>query len=137
MSAPGADEGGVRSKNGAPEFFSPEYKGVWTISYTFGERLTLDWTGTVVGPMRLPEYPAPFGRPTRSEAYDVHNLQATFRAAAGAEIYLGVKNVADFTQGSPLIDPSRPFGEAFDTNYVWGPIVGRKLMLGMRLARGR
>jgi outer membrane receptor for ferrienterochelin and colicins len=120
-----------------PEVFAPTWKGVWTLSWTPRPPLTLDWTGSAVGPMRLPRYPEPHQRPTRSGAWQAHNLQATVRLAQGREIYLAAKNLTGFRQGSPLIAPGDPYGDAFDTNYVWGPIVGRRLVAGVRLAGSR
>lgn len=132
------EEGGVRR----PLEYSARYKGVAEVSYTFpgplGGGLTLDYTGSWVGPMELPAYPAPFDRPTRSRSHSVHNLQATMDLGSNArQFYVAARNVFDFTQGSPLIDSANPFGEAFDTNYVWGPIVGRQLLFGLRLAGSR
>lgn len=119
------------------ELFAPAYRGVWSVSYTLPGALTVDWTGSLTGPMRLPSYPEPFSRPTRSPVHAVHNVRATWEPVPGASLYGGVKNVGDLTQRSPLVSPEDPFGEAFDTNYVWGPIVGRQLVLGARFARGR
>jgi len=127
------EEAGAREA----EFFAADYQGVWSASYTFGERVVADYTGTLTGPMRLPEFEAPFTRPTRNDPYTVHNLQATVTGVAGMDLYLGVKNVLDFTQGSPLVDPENPFGPSFDTNYVWGPILGRRLVAGIRVAGSR
>jgi outer membrane receptor for ferrienterochelin and colicins len=119
------------------EFFAADYQGVWSASYTFGGKVTADYTGNLIGPMRLPEFEAPFERPTRNDPYTVHNLQATVADVGGFDLYLGVKNLFDFTQGSPLVDAANPFGESFDTSYVWGPILGRQVVFGMRIAGGR
>ena len=119
------------------ELFAPEYRGVWSVSYTFPGALTVDWTGSYTGPMRLPSYPEPYARATRSPPHVLQNLQGTWDAAPGVSVYATVKNIGDLTQASPLIAPEDPFGEAFDTNYVWGPLVGRQLVLGARFARGR
>jgi outer membrane receptor for ferrienterochelin and colicins len=120
------------------EFFAPDWKAVWSASYTFaGPGVTVDYTGTAVGPMRLPEYAPPFTRPTRSPTYSVHNVKATARVAAGMEIYGALNNLFDFRQGSPLIAPHDPFGDAFDTTYVWGPIRGRQILLGGRVGVSR
>jgi len=127
------ESGGVRED----EFFAADFRGVWSASYTFGRGVTVDYTGSVTGPMRLPEYEVPFTRPTRSGTWDVHNVQASVALPRGATAYLGVKNVFDFTQGSPLVDPGRPFGPDFDTTYVWGPIEGRRMVFGLRLAGSR
>ena len=126
-------EDGVRTA----ELFAPDFKGVWSLSWTFAGALTVDWSGQVMGSMRLPEYPEPFRRPTESAVWTTHDLQGTWRLARGSELYLSVRNALDFTQGSPLVDPGRPFGDAFDTSYVWGPIAGRRLAFGVRLAQGR
>jgi len=127
------EEGGVRED----EFFATDYQGVWSASYLFGGRVTADYTGSLIGPMRLPEFEAPFTRPTRNDPYTVHNVQATVADVGGFDVYLGVKNLFDFTQGSPLVDPGNPFGAAFDTSYIWGPILGRQLVFGLRLAGSR
>mgnify|MGYP001096807400 CR=1 FL=1 len=119
------------------ELFAPDYRATLGVSYTFGGALTLDYTGTFVGPMRLPEYPAPYTRPSRSPAYSTHNLQATWRPRAGIELLAAARNVFDFRQGSPLVAPHDPFGPDFDTAYVWGPIHGRELLFGARVGLSR
>ena len=87
--------------------------------------------------MRLPAYEEPFVRADRSPTYSIHNLQGAWKLADGSELYLSMKNLFDFTQTSPLIDPSNPFGEDFDTAYVYGPMRGRHLMLGFRYGIAR
>ena len=125
---------GVREQ----EFFAPRTRGVASATYNFRRvPATLDYTGNVTGPMRLPAYDEPFSRPERSPAYTMHNVQGTWRTGAGAEVYLAVKNVLDYVQPSPLIDPSDPFGDSFDTAYVYGPLRGRHLMLGFRYGIAR
>ncbi|HUE77785.1 MAG TPA: TonB-dependent receptor [Longimicrobiales bacterium] len=114
------------------QLFSPVYTAVASGSWAATSALTLDYTARLIGPMRLPRYDPPFTRPTRSPAHMVHNVQAALDVGRGAVIYGGVRNLFDFTQGSPLVDPGNPFGDAFDTTYVWGPIRGRDLMLGAR-----
>lgn len=131
------------------EFFAPDWRGVWSLSYTFRPRggawvgeggfgtLDLDYSGALTGPMRLPEYPEPFARATRSPIFATHDVQLTWSWQPGREVILGVRNLGNFTQGSPLVAPSDPFGPAFDTNYVYGPVVGRALTFGLRWTQGR
>ncbi|MBT8335135.1 MAG: TonB-dependent receptor, partial [Gemmatimonadetes bacterium] len=119
------------------EFFAADYRGVWSVAYEFRPGWTLDYGGALTGPMRLPEYPGEFARPTRNDPYTTHDLQLSWAWAAGQQLTLGVENLTDFTQGSPLIDPARPFGDAFDTSYVYGPILGRRVHLGVRYTQGR
>jgi outer membrane receptor for ferrienterochelin and colicins len=128
------EDGGVQED----ELFAASYKGVWSATWSFEQApVELDWTGTLVGPMRLPEYDAPFTRPTRSEVYALHNVMATWKPEPGLEVYAGVKNLFDFTQPSPIVDPANPFGDSFDTAWVYGPVFGRNLVLGARWIVGR
>jgi outer membrane receptor for ferrienterochelin and colicins len=115
------------------ELFASDYKGVWSLTWRL-DRLgvEVDYAGSVVGPMRLPHYEAPFTRPTRSGAYSLHNVMATWKPRPGVEIYGGVKNLFDFAQPSPIVDPANPFGDNFDTSWVYGPVFGRGFVLGAR-----
>lgn len=115
------------------EFFAPGIRGVASATYSFRTvPVRLDYTGSVTGPMRLPSYDEPFTRPERSPTYSLHNLQATWRLGRGSEIYLAAKNLLDYVQPSALVDPAHPFGESFDTAYVYGPLRGRHVMFGFR-----
>ncbi len=90
----------------------------------------------LTGPMKLPEFEAPFERPVHSPTFSVHNLQVTkdFNTQAGDKLqaYFAIENVFNYTQPAPLIDPAHPFGPNFDTSYVYGPIHGRHFGLGLR-----
>lgn len=120
------------------ELFAPDYRAVVSATYDFPTNpFRLDYTASLTGPMQLPEYDAPFARPTQSPTYSQHNLQATFTANTGLEIYGAVKNLFDYTQPSPLIDPASPFGDNFDTAYVYGPTQGRRVLIGARWGLGR
>ena len=120
------------------EFFAANIRGVFSATYTMRSLpLSLDYTGSITGPMRLPSYEEPFARPGRSPVYSVHNAQASWTVDDSTALYLSVKNIFDFTQPSPLIDPSNPFGDAFDTAYVYGPLRGRHIMLGLRYGVSR
>jgi outer membrane receptor for ferrienterochelin and colicins len=117
--------------------FAPDFRGVFTLAYNAPRGVTVDYTGTVVGPMSLPEYDPPFQREERSPIYSIHNLQASVDLGSGRQLYAAVKNLFNWTQESPLVDPGNPFGDHFDTAYVYGPVYGRQLLLGFRLAGGR
>ena len=84
--------------------------------------------------MQLPRFP---GRPERSPWFSEHHVQATKAFATGLEVYAAVKNLLDFQQQDPLVDPQDPFGPTFDTYYVFGPLQGRRLLLGARYSVGR
>ena len=108
-------------------------RGVLSATYNMRDLpLRFDYTGSVTGPMRLPSYDEPFARSERSPTYAIHNFQGTWKATGSSELYLSVKNILDYRQPSPLIDSGNPFGDAFDTAYVYGPMRGRHVMLGLR-----
>jgi outer membrane receptor for ferrienterochelin and colicins len=116
-----------------PELFAPGFAGVFSVSYNIKKYdVSIDYTGKVVGPMHLPTYEEPFSRPERSGWFSLQNIQVTKKARKGFELYFGAKNILDYTQDSPLIDPANPFGDTFDTAYAWGPLQGRRFFLGFR-----
>lgn len=123
------EDGGKR-----PLEYSSDFLGVFNGSYTLPTRtpVTFDWTGRVVGPMKLPEYDAPFERAPISPWFSEHNAQVTVKPVRGVETYFSVKNLFNYTQENPLIDPAHPFGDHFDTAYVYGPLLGRRFLVGVR-----
>jgi hypothetical protein len=96
--------------------------------------VTLDWSGRVQSPVRLP---ALAGHAVRSRWVSEQHVQATKTLREGVELYAAVKNVLDWTQADPLVDPANPFGDAFDTARVYGPVQGRRVLVGGRWAVGR
>ena len=45
--------------------------------------------------------------------------------------FVGVKNILNYTQVSPLIDWQNPFGDDFDTSYAYGPLQSRRFLFGL------
>ncbi|MCH1572327.1 MAG: TonB-dependent receptor [Longimicrobiales bacterium] len=128
----------VEADDASDEFFAPNVRGVLSATYNVRSLpMRMDYTGSITGPMRLPAYASPFTRAVRSPTYSTHNVQTSWRIENGAEFYLSVKNVFDYVQPSALIDPANPFGDDFDTAYVYGPLRGRYIMLGLRYGVGR
>lgn len=125
----------------APLEFAPDFQGVANATYRLPYSFTVDYTMNLTGPMKLPEYAAPFERPTLSPTFSIHNLQVTkdidLRGGSLAQAYLAVENLFSYTQIAPLIDPANPFGDRFDTAYVYGPIHGRCVGAGLRLMLAR
>ena len=128
------DEAGER----VPLEFAPEFQGVANATYRLPLGVAIDYTMNLTGPMKLPEYAPPFERATTSPTFSIHNVQLTkdldLPNGSVAQMYISVENLFDYTQAAPLIDPSNPFGDHFDTAYVYGPIHGRCLGLGFRVA---
>ncbi|MBX2819048.1 MAG: TonB-dependent receptor plug domain-containing protein [Rhodothermaceae bacterium] len=120
-----------------PLEFAPDYQAVGNISYLFEPLgLTFDYTFNLTGPMKLPEYEAPFARDPFSPSFSIHNLQVTkdFPLPKGDifQAYIASENIFNYTQPTPLVDPQNPFGDRFDTAYVYGPIHGGHIGFGAR-----
>ncbi len=122
---------------------TPGFTGTWTISYTFVKSdLTLDYTGNVTGPMRLPVVPNDY-RPEYSPWFSIQNIQVTKRFKKGVEVYGGLKNLLNFIPNDPILrayDPfdkkieiNNPFGYTFDPTYNFAPMQGVRGFAGVRI----
>ncbi|MCW9041679.1 MAG: TonB-dependent receptor [Flavobacteriales bacterium] len=113
--------------------FTPRFSGTIGVEYRFKKpKIVMSWSGKFYSPQKLPEYDHPFERPTRSPWYSLNNLQITKEFKNSLNLYVAVKNVFNYTQPSPLVDPENPFGENFDTAYAYGPLQTRRFMFGLR-----
>lgn len=131
--------------------FAPRTQGTATLAWEGPGHLALDYTARLTGPMTLPAYApataaayrAATGAPLRSRSpvYTVHSLQVSKEAHLRSGVvqgFVSVENVLDYRQSSPIVgagDGVPGFGETFDTAYVYGPIDGRRVRIGLRLTR--
>ena len=146
-------ENGQRIK----QILTEQYSGVWSLSYkNYKTNLTLDYTGNLYGPMRLPLLGDLDPRQEYSPMWSIQNIQATYDGLDNLEIYAGVKNLLNWTpnKGNPFIiaradDPfdenvqfngdgdvipttDNPYALTFDPSYVYGPNQGIRLFFGVR-----
>ncbi|PHI19564.1 TonB-dependent receptor [Lewinellaceae bacterium SD302] len=130
------------------------WSGVWSIAYPFHRiGLTVDYTGNVYGPMRLPLLGELDDRPGNSPVWSLQNIQLTKKFGNRLEIYGGVKNLLNYTPPANSIarafdpfDEGVTFGDdgqvvptannpnalTFDPTYVFAPNQGRRGFLGLR-----
>jgi outer membrane receptor for ferrienterochelin and colicins len=122
--------------------------GTWTIGYKLKRaNLSFDYTGNVIGAMRLPTLSVEGGlqdpRPDKSKAWSIQNIQLTKHFSNGLEIFSGVKNLLNWTPtkgGVEIIsrahDPFERIDDPnllpFDPSYVYGPNQGIRGFLGVR-----
>lgn len=144
------NEGGEKIRQLLTERFS----GVWTIGYKFqNSGLTLDYTGNLYSPMRLPLLGKLDDRAEFSSWWSIQNIQLTKSFGTKWEIYGGVKNLLNFTppansiarafdpfdrgvefdpSGNVIPTPSNPNALTFDPTYVFAPNQGIRGFLGVR-----
>lgn len=60
------------------------------------------------------------------------NVQITKVFSPKFEVYLGGENVTNVRQKNPILASNDPFGENFDTTFVYGPIFGSMYYTGLR-----
>ncbi|HRP61579.1 MAG TPA: TonB-dependent receptor, partial [Vicingus sp.] len=102
--------------------------------YTNFDKWKFDITAQWFGVSRLPSTAAnlPENRlSNNSIAFTTVNAQVT-RAFKRFELYLGVENLTDFKQLSPIISAQQPFSAEFDASLIWGSIFGRMIYTGFR-----
>lgn len=146
-------ENGVSTRQVLTERFT----GTWSVSYSFDDpKITLDYTGNIYGPMRLPLLGELDPRQPYSPTWSIQNIQATYTGMKNLEFYGGIKNLLNWTpnRGNPFIiaranDPfdrdvtfdsqgqavatdNNPYALTFDPSYVYAPNQGIRGFLGLR-----
>jgi outer membrane receptor for ferrienterochelin and colicins len=137
--------------------FTERYSISWGFSYDITNWfLSLDFTGNLTGPMRLPLLSELDPRREISRPYSIQNIQMTFKKIHNLELYTGIKNLLNWTpnRGNPFLiaranDPfdknvqvdnsdsviptaDNPFALTFDPTYAYGPNQGRRFFIGLR-----
>jgi outer membrane receptor for ferrienterochelin and colicins len=146
-------EGGEKER----QMFAERFTGTWSVGYTFPkQKITLDYTGNLYGPMRLPLLGDSDPRPEYSPVWSIQNIQVTKSFRDQWEIYGGIKNLLNWTPakntpfliarahdpfdkevvfdgtGSPVPSENNPYGLTFDPSYVYASNQGIRGFLGVR-----
>jgi outer membrane receptor for ferrienterochelin and colicins len=125
------------------QLLTESFSGVWSISYKFSNNFTVDYTGNLYGPMRLPLLGENDIRAENSPWFSIQNIQLTKKFTNSWELYGGVKNLLDFTPAANSINnASNPFDVgidtaqnpelAFDPSYVYASNQGIRAFAGLR-----
>lgn len=137
--------------------FTEDFSVNWAIGYEIPKWfLSIDYTGNITGTMRLPLLSELDPRREYSQPFSIQNIQFTFKKFHNIEIYLGVKNLFNWTpnRGNPFLiaranDPfdqnvqfdtngnaiptaNNPYGLTFDPTYAYGPNQGIRSFVGLR-----
>ena len=125
------------------QLLTESFSGVWSVSYRFNNDFTLDYTGNLYGPMRLPLLGPKDLRAEYSPWYSIQNIQLSKKFTNSWEIYGGVKNLLNFTPAANSINSANnPFDVgidiennpelAFDPSYVYASNQGIRAFVGLR-----
>ena len=139
------------------QILTENFTGTWAATYkNYKYNLSVDYTGNIYGPMRLPLLSDLDPRSQNSPVWSIQNIQLTFDGIENVEIYGGVKNLLNWTpnKGNPFIiarandpfdkdvtfdnngnaqvTPNNPYGLTFDPTYVYAPNQGIRAFLGLR-----
>ena len=134
-----------------------KWSGTWAVTYSFpAAGLTIDYTGNIYGPMRLPLLSDKDPRPGFSPVWSIQNIQFTKLVNRNIELFGGVKNLLNWTpaKSSPFLiarshDPfdkkvehdsngkilataENPYALSFDPSYVYAPNQGIRFFAGVR-----
>ena len=125
------------------QLLTESFSGVWSISYRFQNNFTLDYTGNLYGPMRLPLLGPNDMRAEYSPWFSIQNIQLNKTFSNSWQIYGGVKNLLNFTPAAnsisrpfdpfdKLVDPNDPDALTFDPSYVYASNQGIRAFAGIR-----
>ena len=133
----------TENKTKTRQLLTESFSGVWSISYKTNTNFTIDYTGNIYGPMRLPLLGENDPRAEFSPWFSVQNIQLTKKIGPSWEVYGGIKNLLNYTPPSNSINSSNnPFDEgidtdknpelAFDPSYVFASNQGIRTFVGLR-----
>lgn len=115
-----------------PIHFAPEWSGVFTASYVIPNvETSINYSGRVVGSMDLPKYE---GYRSKSPVFSEHNIKLSKALIDGVRGFISVKNLGNYSQKNPIIAADQPFSEDFATDHVYGPVQGRRFLVGVQMS---
>ena len=100
-----------------------------------GANWKYDLTYNLIGEQRLPSTagsPIEYRMDKFTPDITLVNTQLTRVFNKSFETYLGIENLTNYKQMNPIISSEDPFGQYFDSTFVYGPLFGRMYYLGLR-----
>jgi outer membrane receptor for ferrienterochelin and colicins len=145
---------GIRTR----QILTEQVMGTWSVSYRIPRwNCTIDYTGNMYGPMRLPLLGPLDPRQPNSPVWSIQNIQFVYTGRT-IQWYGGVKNLLNWTpaRNNPFLiaranDPfdkdvvydangqvqptvNNPYALSFDPTYVYAPNQGLRVFIGIRLS---
>lgn len=134
-----------------------KWSGTWALTYIIpAAGITIDYTGNIYGPMRLPLLSDKDPRPAFSPVWSIQNIQVTKLLNRRLEFFGGIKNLLNWTpakntpfiiarshdpfdkkveydaRGTILATAENPYALSFDPTYVYAPNQGIRFFAGVR-----
>ena len=100
-----------------------------------GANWKYDLTYNLIGEQRFPSTqnsPVEYRMDEFAPDITLVNTQLTRVFNDSFETYLGIENLTNYKQMNPIISSEDPFGQYFDSTFVYGPLFGRMYYLGLR-----
>ncbi len=108
------------------------FKTLLNVQYaTRMRKWIFDVTAQLNGKSRIPTQTGNIEDSTFSPIYPMFFAQVT-RKIKMWDIYLGCENIAGFRQENPILGAENPYSPAFNSSCVWGPLMGRRIYIGVR-----
>ncbi|MEO5645392.1 MAG: TonB-dependent receptor [Bacteroidia bacterium] len=109
---------------------TPSHRAFLNLAYaTAYDKWSFDYTTKWIGPVRIPE--STHEAEKYSKPYFLLGAHVT-RKFRKLDVYVGVENILNFMQHSPILGYDDPFGAHFDASQVYAPTDGRVIYSGLR-----
>lgn len=113
------------------------YRGLINLSYaTKFRKWVFDFTTQVNGPTRIPWLNGYNSELKQSPVFPVFFAQVT-KNTKWIDVYVGAENILNYKQNNPIINAESPFDQGFESSFIWGPVLGRKIYAGARIRIGK
>lgn len=111
-----------------------KFRAFANMSYETEDGWTFNATANWLGQKRIPsteDNPEGFQLDEYSPEFMLYNAQIG-KKWKRFDVYVGGENLLNFTQDNPILSADNPNNELFDASLVWGPVMGRRLYVGLR-----
>jgi len=115
------------------------HRAFMNLGYETGKTWKFDFTVQWQGEKRIPytlSNPEQFRLNEYSPDFFLMNAQITKIFKKGVELYIGMENIANYTQEHPILASEIPYSPYFDASLIWGPVFGRTTYAGFRYRMG-
>jgi outer membrane receptor for ferrienterochelin and colicin len=117
-----------------PEPLLSPHRGFFNLAYKLN-RWEFDLTLHVFGPQRMPvsQREDNWGLPRQAPSYALLNAHVNYTWKKWS-FFVGAENLTDVMQRQAFRSPESALTPAFDTQTVWGPLMGRVLYAGLHFS---